>query len=50
MVTTMTNLWKLFCYGVKRDHNDKLIHIVECLEQLAIDFFNNPFSTDTETP
>ena len=47
---TITNCWKLFCYGVKRDHYDKLIGTREFLEQLAQDFFNNKFSSDIWTP
>ena len=29
--------WKLFCYGVKRDHYEKLIGIRELSERLAQD-------------
>ena len=50
MVMTITNFWKLFCYGVNRDHYEKLIGIIEFLKQLAQDCFNNPFSTDKGTP
>ena len=50
MGTTINNLWKLFCYGVKRYHYDKSIGIRKFLEGLALDFFNNPFSTDTGIP
>ena len=32
---TITNFWKLFRYGVKRDHYEKLTSIREFLEQLA---------------
>ena len=46
----ITNFWKLFRYGVKRDHYDKLIGIREFLERLAQDCFNNKFSSDTGTP
>ena len=46
----ITNFWKLFCYGVNRDHYDKLIGIRELLEQLAQDCFNNTFSPDIGTP
>ena len=28
----ITNYWKLFCFGVKRDHYEKLIGIRELLE------------------
>ena len=50
MGMTITNLWKLFCYGVQRDHYEKLIIIREFLEQLTMYCFNNPFSTDTGNP
>ena len=50
MGTTITNLWKLFRYGVKRYHYEKLIGIRAFSEQLALDFFKNTFSTDTGTP
>ena len=50
MGTTINNVWKLFCYGVKRDHNEKLIDIREFLERLAQDCFNNNFSPDRGTP
>ena len=46
---TIINYWKLFHYGVKRYHYDKLIGIRELLELLALDCSKNPFSTDTET-
>ena len=46
---TITNFWKLFRYGVKRDHYEKLIGIREFPEPLALDCFNNHFSTDTGT-
>ena len=49
MGMTITKLWKLFRYGVKRDHYEKLISIREFLDQLNLDFFNNPFSTYTGT-
>ena len=48
MVMTITNCWKLFCYGVKRYHYEKLIGIRELLEQLAQDCFNNTFSPDRD--
>ena len=38
---TIANGWKLFRYGVKRDHYEKLISTREFSEQLAQDFFNN---------
>ena len=50
MGMTINNCWKLFCYGVKRDHYDNFIGIRELLEQIAADCFNNPFTTDTGTP
>ena len=50
MGMTITNFWKLFHYGVKRNHYDKLICIIEFLERLAQDCFNNPFSPDSGTP
>ena len=43
MVMTITNCWKLFRYGVKRDHYEKLISIIELSERLAQYFFNNTF-------
>ena len=45
----ITSGWKLFHYGVKRDHYDKFIGIREFLELIAVDFFNNNFTTDTGT-
>ena len=50
MGITITNFWKLFLNGVKRDDYDKLISIRECLERLGLDCFKNPFSTDTGNP
>ena len=50
MEMTITTLWKIFCYGVNRDHYEKLISMREFSEKLALDSFNNPFSTDNETP
>ena len=50
MGMTITNFWKLFRYGVKRDHYDKLIGIREFLESLAQDCFNNNLSSDSGTP
>ena len=50
MGMTITNCWKLFRYGVKRYHYDKLIGIREFLERLAQDCFNNKFSPDRGTP
>ena len=34
----------------KRYNYDKLIGIIEFSEQIAIDCFSNPFTTDTRTP
>ena len=39
MGMTITNCWKLFRYGVKREHYDKLIGIREFSERLAQDCF-----------
>ena len=50
MGMTVTNFWKLFRYGVKRDHYEKLIVIRELLERLAQDCFNDAFSPDRGTP
>ena len=50
MGTTITNIYIYIRYGVKRDYNEKLIGIKEFLEQLSLDCFNYPFSTDTGTP
>ena len=50
MGMNITNCLKLFRYGVKSDHYDKLIGIREFSEQLAQDCFNNHFSTDIGTP
>ena len=36
MGMTIANLWKLFCYGVKRDHYEKMIGIRKFQELLAI--------------
>ena len=46
----ISNCWKLFCYGVNNNHYNKLIDIREFLEQLLIDYFNNPFTKDTIKP
>ena len=46
----ITNCWKLFHYGVKRYHHDKLIGIREFSERLAQDCFNNKFSSDRGKP
>ena len=50
MGMNITNSWKLFCYGVKRDHYDKFIGIRKLLQLLAQYCFNNPFSPDRGTP
>ena len=50
MGMTITNCWKLFFYGVKRDHYDKLIGIREFSERLAQDCFNNKFLSDRGNP
>ena len=50
MGMNITNFWKLFRYGVKRCHYEKLIGIREFLERLAIDCFKNPSSADTGNP
>ena len=50
MGMTITNCWKLFLYGVKREHYDKLIGIREFSERIAQDCYNNNFSSDSGTP
>ena len=50
MGITITNCWKMFCYGVKRDHYDKLIGIREFPERLFQDCFKSTFSPDIGTP
>ena len=50
MGMTITIFWKLFFYGIKRDHYDKFIGIREFLERIAMDCVSNPFTTDTGTP
>ena len=50
MGMTITNCWKLFRCGVKRERYDKLIGIREFSERLAQDCFNNHFSSDSGTP
>ena len=40
----------MFHYGVKRDHYDKLIGIIELSERLPQDCFNNNFSPDRGNP
>ena len=50
MGMTITNFWKLFRYGVKIEHHEKLIGIRELSERLAQYCFNNKFSYDRGTP
>ena len=50
MEINITTFWKLFCYGIKRNHYDKLIGIKEFLKQLAQGCFNNNFSPDRGNP
>ena len=50
MGMTITNCWKLFRYGIKRDHYEKLIGIREFSERRAQDFFKYKFSSDRGTP
>ena len=50
MGITITNFWKLFHYGVKRDQYEKLIGIRELSERLAQDCFNNKLSPNKGTP
>ena len=50
MGMAITNLWKLFHYGVNRYKYKYIIGIRELLERLALDCFNNSFSTDTPPP
>ena len=45
--TTVPNCWKLFCYGMKREHYDKLIRIRDFLELIDMDCFSNQLTTDT---
>ena len=49
MGKTITNGWKPFCNGFKRDHYEKLICVREFLEGLAKYCFNNHFSPDIGT-
>ena len=46
----ITNGWKIFRYGVRRDHYGKFISIRDLLEQLAMDCFSNTFTKETGTP
>ena len=41
------NFPEIFCYGVNRYHYNKYIGIIEISEKLALDLFNNIFTTDT---
>ena len=50
MGMTITSCWKLFRYGVKRDHYKKFISIRGFSEQIAVDCFNNTFTTYTGMP
>ena len=43
MEIAITNLWKLFHYGIKRDDYEKLIGIREFSERLSLDCFKNIF-------
>ena len=45
----LTNVWKIFGYGVKREHYEKFIRIGELLERFSHDLFKNPFSAYTGT-
>ena len=50
MGMTITNFWKLFCYGVKRDHHENFIGIRELSELLTLDCFSNTFLINAGTP
>ena len=50
MGTTITNCWKLFRCGFKRNHYGNFIGIREFSERIAADCLNNLFTTDTGTP
>ena len=50
MGMNISNFWKMFLYGVKRDHFEKLISIRELSERLAQHCFNNHFPPDSGTP
>ena len=50
MGMTITNCWKLFRYGVKRDHYNSFISIRELLERINVDCFSNTFKTDKWMP
>ena len=47
MGMTITDFWKLFLYGVKRDHYDQFIEIRGFLEGIPVDCFNIKFTTDS---
>ena len=48
--TNITNIWKIFCYVVKRYQYENIIGMRELLELLDIDCFKNTFATDTGAP
>ena len=50
MVIAIKNIWRLFCYGLKRYHYENFIGIRKLFEQLALDLFNDHFTTDTGNP
>ena len=45
----ISDCWKLFCYGIKREHHEKFIGIREFSERIAIYYFSNEFTKDTRT-
>ena len=49
MGMNITNFWKLFRYGVKRDHYEKLISIREFSERPSQYCFKNNFLPDRGT-
>ena len=46
----ITNCWKLFRYGVKRDHYYNFIGTRELSELISVYCFDNTFRTDTGEP
>ena len=50
MGMTFKIFWEIFCYGVKREHYEKLIAIGSFLDLIALDLFGNYFSIDNGTP
>ena len=50
MVMTITNFWNIFHYRFKRYHYKNVFSNREFLERLALECFNDRFSTDTRTP